>query len=335
MGGVAQLGTKLVGGAIAKNPILNALGGLGSGQGLAGGGVVPTGVVDPASQVAAANLATLPPVNVNTSAKSAPPTVAASNPAIPQPGVGGGRKYEGMARQAAAKWGIDPDTAVRVLNAEGGLDTWQQSKVRNKRGVREPSYGPGQFLIGGGNTGFPEGLGNRFIKDTGLDPRDPANAAPYFDYMMKEVSQRGWGQWYGAKAAGVGNFAGVGGRPAGHSPQLDQVMGGTPYNPNQLPSFNSRMFGGEDMQPGEAEQGQKTALESITDAAIAGGKGGVGPQVATGGSEDGTQPAVDTGAEEIAAQSQSLLQATRPQPTSRSEARKATVRQRLMKGGQL
>ena len=60
-------------------------------------------------------------------------------------------------RQAASKRGMDPDKVVRALKTEGlGRDIWQ-SNVR-KNGVREPSYGPMQMLVGGKGTGFPEGL---------------------------------------------------------------------------------------------------------------------------------------------------------------------------------
>lgn len=125
-------------------------------------------------------------------------------------------------RQAAAARGIDPDVAVRVAKSEGGLnDPIRQSGVM-KGGVREPSYGPFQLLIGGNGTNFPEGLGNRAVA-AGIDPRNPNDAYRAIDFALDEAGKKGWGQWYGAKAAGLDNFAGIGGRPSGSLPQAPQM----------------------------------------------------------------------------------------------------------------
>lgn len=119
--------------------------------------------------------------------------------------------YADMIRRSAAKYGIDPNIALKVANTEGGTKGWVQSGVR-KNGVREPSYGPFQMLVGGAGTGFPEGMGNQMMRETGLDPRDPRNAQPAIDFAMKQASVDGWRQWYGAKNNGIGRFDGIGGR---------------------------------------------------------------------------------------------------------------------------
>jgi hypothetical protein len=125
-------------------------------------------------------------------------------------------------RQAAAARGIDPEVAVRVAKSEGGLnDPIRQSGVL-KNGAREPSYGPFQLLIGGGSSGFPEGLGNRAVA-AGIDPRNPNDAYRGIDFALDEASKKGWGQWYGAKAVGLGNFAGIGGQPSGQHPQAPSM----------------------------------------------------------------------------------------------------------------
>lgn len=121
--------------------------------------------------------------------------------------------YEQYIRAAAIQRGIDPDIAVRVARSEGGVDGYIQSRVR-KNGAQEPSYGPFQLLVGGGNTGFPEGMGNDFIKTTGLDPSNPANAERAIDFALDRVKSGGWSPWYGAKAIGITGMQGVGGRPA-------------------------------------------------------------------------------------------------------------------------
>lgn len=116
-------------------------------------------------------------------------------------------------RAAAMQRGIDPDIAVRVAKSEGGLlDPVRQSDVR-KNGAREPSYGPFQLLVGGGSTGFPAGLGNDFMRDTGLDPRNPEHAYRGIDYALDTAARDGWGRWYGAKAIGLDDRAGIGGKP--------------------------------------------------------------------------------------------------------------------------
>ncbi|WP_054312284.1 hypothetical protein [Mesorhizobium sp. 1M-11] len=120
---------------------------------------------------------------------------------------------ESYIRQSAAQRGIDPDVAVRVARSEGlQRGTWQSNVTRN--GAREPSYGPFQLLVGGKGTGFPEGVGNRFIDATGLDPADPANWQQGIDFALDTAGKHGWGQWYGSKAVGISPFQGIGARAA-------------------------------------------------------------------------------------------------------------------------
>ena len=116
-------------------------------------------------------------------------------------------------RAAAQQRGIDPDIAVRVAKSEGGLsDPVRQSEVR-RNGVREPSYGPFQMLVGGDGTNFPAGLGNDALA-RGIDPRNPDHAFKAIDFALDTAARDGWGRWYGAKAIGLDKFAGIGGRPA-------------------------------------------------------------------------------------------------------------------------
>lgn len=116
-------------------------------------------------------------------------------------------------RNAAAQRGIDPDIAVRVARSEGGLKDPTRQSLVTKNGVREPSYGPFQLLVGGGNTGFPAGLGNDFMRATGKDPRNPEHAYAGIDFALDTAARDGWSRWYGAKAAGLSNRAGIGGAP--------------------------------------------------------------------------------------------------------------------------
>jgi hypothetical protein len=113
-------------------------------------------------------------------------------------------------RQAAALRGIDPNIALRVARSEGGTSGHVRSGY-SKDGHREPSYGPFQLLLGGPGTGFPEGMGNQFMRTTGLDPRDPSNGGAMIDFALDQAASKGWGQWYGAAKSGIGPRDGIGG----------------------------------------------------------------------------------------------------------------------------
>lgn len=144
--------------------------------------------------------------------------------------------------QSARQRGIDPGVAIKVARSEGlGPGIWQSNFEKNGR--REPSYGPFQLLVGGGDTGYPEGLGNSFMQQTGLDPSDPKNWRQAVDFALDTASKSGWGQWYGAKRVGIGNMQGIGGAPAQVAPQqavqVADASGGVPQNPQmqQLPQM--------------------------------------------------------------------------------------------------
>lgn len=106
-------------------------------------------------------------------------------------------------RHAAQKRGIDPEVAVRVAMSEGGVsDPTRQSDVV-KNGVREQSYGPFQLYMGGG-------LGNEFQQATGLHPSDPGAWQKGIDFALDKAKEGGWGPWYGAAKAGIGERDGIG-----------------------------------------------------------------------------------------------------------------------------
>jgi len=111
---------------------------------------------------------------------------------------------ESYIRHAAQKRGIDPEIAVRVAMSEGGVsDPTRQSDVV-KDGVREQSYGPFQLYMNGG-------LGNEFQQSTGLHPSDPGAWQKGIDFALDKAKEGGWGPWYGAAKAGIGDRDGLGG----------------------------------------------------------------------------------------------------------------------------
>ncbi|MFL5015396.1 MAG: phage tail length tape measure family protein [Rhizobium sp.] len=105
--------------------------------------------------------------------------------------------------QAAAKRGIDPDIALRVAKSEGGLDSWNMQSTYMKNGVQEPSFGPFQLYKGGG-------LGNDFMRKTGLDPALAQNGPAGVDFALDHAAKSGWGAWYGAGKAGISDWQGIG-----------------------------------------------------------------------------------------------------------------------------
>lgn len=106
-------------------------------------------------------------------------------------------------RHAAQKRGIDPETAIKVAMSEGGLeDPVRQSDVV-KNGVREQSYGPFQLYMGGG-------LGNEFQQATGMHPADRNAWQKAIDFALDKAKENGWGAWYGAAKAGIGDRDGIG-----------------------------------------------------------------------------------------------------------------------------
>lgn len=128
-------------------------------------------------------------------------------------------------RQAAAQRGINPDIAVRVAKSEGlAQGVWQSNLGKNGR--REPSYGPFQLLVGGGGSGYPEGLGNRFLQATGKHPSDPSTLTAQVDFALDQARTGGWTPWYGAKAAGIDRWAGINGQaPSPYASMADGPKG--------------------------------------------------------------------------------------------------------------
>lgn len=131
-------------------------------------------------------------------------------------------EQEAYIRAAALKRGIDPDIAVRVARSEG-LGGAYQSLVRRRDGSREESYGPFQLFMGGG-------LGNKFQKDTGLDPRDPSTVRQQIDFSLDEAVKSGWGAWHGWRGLPRAGLPSVprggdvsGGRGAGQSTTTIQI----------------------------------------------------------------------------------------------------------------
>lgn len=119
--------------------------------------------------------------------------------------VGASGDIAGYIRQAAIARGIDPEIALRVAKSEGGLkDPFRQGEAMLSYG-REESYGPFQLHMRQG------GVGARALK-AGIDPR--TNWKGGVDFGLDEAANKGWGQWFGAAKAGIGNREGLDGAQA-------------------------------------------------------------------------------------------------------------------------
>lgn len=117
--------------------------------------------------------------------------------------------------QSALRHKVDPRIALRVAGGEGGLNNpFRHGEGPAPRsqdpalGHVENSYGPFQLYVSGRGAG----LGDRAMA-AGIDPSK--NWQGGVDYALDEASRKGWGQWYGAKAAGITGMMGINGAPAG------------------------------------------------------------------------------------------------------------------------
>jgi hypothetical protein len=147
------------------------------------------------------------------------------------------QEMEAYIRAAAVARGINPDVAVRVARSEGlAPNTWQ-AKANLSYG-REQSYGP--FQLHNAPPGERPGMGNDFVKATGLDPSNPANWKQGVDFAMNHASKNGWGQWFGAKKIGITGKMGIsGGREmpvsqVTHQPGAGASMGGFAAGPGAV-----------------------------------------------------------------------------------------------------
>ncbi|RWX28961.1 tail length tape measure protein [Rhizobium leguminosarum] len=132
------------------------------------------------------------------------PVGAVTRSALPD--IGASTDVASYIAQAAAKRGIDPATALAVAKSEGGLNSWNMQSLYKKNGVQEQSFGPFQLYKGGG-------LGNEFMRKTGMDPALASNGPAGVDFALDHASKNGWGAWYGAGKAGISDWQGIGANP--------------------------------------------------------------------------------------------------------------------------
>ena len=136
-----------------------------------------------------------------------------------------------MIRQTAGKYGIDPDIAVRVARSEGGAERSGAPVRRGQERQARALLWPVPALHGRRSRQPGAGGGHRSAQ-----PR--AHRAELIDFALKEASQKGWGQWYGAKRVGIGNYQGIGrtgGDPNAATPAFSPAGGSNAATPVVAP----------------------------------------------------------------------------------------------------
>lgn len=116
--------------------------------------------------------------------------------------------YEQFCRSESARRGIDPDTAVRVANSEGGLT----EPARRGTFATGSSWWAFQLHYGGPgyeDLGTVAGMGNDFTRVTGWAPGDPEAWRDAMRWALDRAKWSGWGPWNGAKKLGITGMMGI------------------------------------------------------------------------------------------------------------------------------
>lgn len=133
-------------------------------------------------------------------------------------------EIEAYIGNAASRRGIDPAIALEVARREA-LNVFDPNKP-DRGGDEGSSFGPYQFHYAGMSRSMPNaGLGDEFTRRTGLDARDPSTWRQQIDFALDWAKTHGWGDWMGAKAAGITGMMGIGG--GGSSAPVDTAAAPT------------------------------------------------------------------------------------------------------------
>jgi hypothetical protein len=112
-----------------------------------------------------------------------------------KPGKGDPRDMLAAVRQAAIRNGINPDLMERVARHEGLSGKFAGGDSGTSFGAMQLHYG---------------GVGTAYERATGHKLNDPRNEKEQTDFAAKYIAKHGWGEWMGARAAGVTGRTGVG-----------------------------------------------------------------------------------------------------------------------------
>jgi hypothetical protein len=155
------------------------------------------------------------------------------------PGVSA-KMVDDYTREAANRYGINPDVASRVLAQES---SYGQAR---KPGDNGTSFGPFQLHFARDG----KAMGDQFLRDTGRDPRDPSTWKEQIDYAMQHAATGGWGPWTTTmKKLGMTQWSGIttNQKFAGRSVSSTQPQHLAPAAaiPVQLPPSSQPMVAGQ------------------------------------------------------------------------------------------
>ena len=159
-------------------------------------------------------------------------------------------------KQAALKRGIDPATALRVAQSEGGLESWNLQSGYMKNGVREQSFGPFQLYKGGG-------LGNEFMNRTGFDPALAQNGPAGVDFALDHAKNNGWSAWNGAKKAGINQWDGIDRSAQAANQNLLKLSNTTTSAANDISTLGQNSFDAGKSLTDVFGQGANTSLNKF------------------------------------------------------------------------
>ena len=114
---------------------------------------------------------------------------------------------EKQIKDSARKQGIDPNIALKVWRAEGGMNYQSQIKKgrQQKYGGKEDSWGPFQLYRGGG-------LGNEYEEKYNVNLKNdntPEGIKRQINFALRKAKKVGWSPWYGAANVGIGKRDGL------------------------------------------------------------------------------------------------------------------------------
>lgn len=174
--------------------------------------------------------------NIGVSSQDSPTVDEASNAVSPgYPSDMSQAEIENIIRHEATLRGIDPNVAITVFRHEGA-GSYQSLIPRSGSGSyggREASFGPYQL--------FSEGLGAEYEALTGrslLTDNTREGITNQIRFALDKASSNGWGAWYGAGAAGISDWQGLGGSATVNN--MDQTVG----DAISLASYSENIQGG-------------------------------------------------------------------------------------------
>ena len=174
--------------------------------------------------------------------------------------------------QHAQQLGKDPDQALAIWRQESAGGQHMTGDVGPNG--QPSSFGDLQFHFGGINSDMPNaGMGDDFLRDTGIDMRKPENynnpetRMKAIDYALDSASKNGWGAWAkSVQATGVPVAWGNTGQGGGATPKLVDATGivnatGGANATSLHPAFANRVA--ELSKQAEAATGEKLSFNEL------------------------------------------------------------------------